>query len=398
MSVIRQIDGLETAELWTPRLWVPKGLLSPVDVRAVQLLSWEELVQTFDPNAFTGDQWNVLMKLAANHWLEHGMIPAHAGKRGLGQAAILGSGKAQSFQEKAIVSAAVANDPYFVLGYVTQIILKLWGAGGACGTSTTVNKGGDGGPGAFLQTTLNVFPFEELRRYVGGRGTTAPAGPLGNPVYSGPGGGYSGLWRLAGNQRLAVAGGGSGGSGGSGSSGYVRGANGKGGGAQNGSDGESWPNAAVRGRGGTTSAGGVGGSSSEFIAGSAGSALQGGAGGDTNGGSGDGLAGGLNGGGDSGLSATVGRSGGGGGGGGEFGGGGGAGRSGGSSSAPGGAAGAGSSVATGQNISYAASATVAAPNSSDQDYVAGRGAGVTGPAANDNSRPSAGDGLLVMTY
>ncbi|MFN7327457.1 MAG: glycine-rich protein, partial [Chitinophagales bacterium] len=245
---------------------------------------------------------------------------------------------------------------------VTQLPVKLWGAGGGGNNSGFLQE--KGGSGAFVKGTIPVTPGEVLTLVVGEAGkwkstaTTYGGGGAGgsDPFearHGGSGGGMSAIYR--GTTPLLVAGGGGGAPAANASS---VASNGGGGGAPNGQDGT--PNAVELngfGKGGTLTAGGAGGTSSVAgFNGTAGTQFQGGNGGN---------------------SSQINAGAGGGGGGGYYGGGGGSGYGFGfnfQESAGGG----GSSYADPSvlNVSMiAGSTTGVAPNSSDPNYASNIGFG-----------------------
>jgi len=249
---------------------------------------------------------------------------------------------------------------------VTEINVKVWGAGGAGGTYG--GNGDGGGSGGYTTATLTVTPGQELIIVVGGGGEYGTAngnGGLGGwpgggygtagDASGGGGGGYSGIFfpSHAHANALIIAGGGGGGTG------YQVG------GAGGGTTGNNGGNPG--GYGGTESAGGTG------TSGEDGSPLQGGNG-DSRG---------------SRTSVTIYD--GGGGGGGYYGG------EGGYGDAKGGGGGSGflhptlasGSLTTGNNGQTTSGGT--APNNSDEDYIAGVGNG-------SNNAADAGTGLIVISY
>jgi len=255
---------------------------------------------------------------------------------------------------------------------VSSLTVKVWGAGGAGGTYAT--NGDGGGPGGYANGTLSVTAGEVLQIVVGEggkEGITWGDGGLGGylgggygtmgDASGGGGGGLSGIFNVSVTQAnsLIIAGGGGAGTG------YRIGG---GGGGTVGGDGTLGGGAAGGGGGGTQSAGGSSSCSS------AGSALQGG--------NGDGTG-----------ARTSGSADGGGGGGGYYGGGGGC------SDAGGGGGGSGylhSTRITNGNLTQgnngAVSGDVNPPETSDEDYIAGRGVGKGG----DNG--DGGNGTIVIKY
>lgn len=100
---------------------------------------------------------------------------------------------------------------YKVPSNVTQLTVKLWGAGGAGGPNLNgISKCFPGGAGAFVQATIPVIPGETLGVYVGGGGLAGKVGTKGNGSDSigGGGGGYTSIYR--GTEPLLIAAGGGG--------------------------------------------------------------------------------------------------------------------------------------------------------------------------------------------
>lgn len=278
---------------------------------------------------------------------------------------------------------------------VTQITIKAWGAGGGGGGGGSARTGGNGGGAAFVQTTLTVTPGETLNLRIGGGGPFGTYLSTSNQVGSGGGGGgYSGVFRgtITQANALLIAGSGGGGgggdnqtdapNGGAGGFGGTATASGSGGGAGTGVTG---------GGGGTNTAGGAAGSGDGSP--TTGSALAGGNGGHL---VNPRISGGINGGGQGGGgNVSAGRPGGGGGGAGYFGGGGGGAANTGDRSGAGG--GGGSSRVTGSNTNIVAGSGQNPGNSSDPDYMTGRGRGGNGGATGSNGA-AGGAGLIVINY
>ncbi|MFM7019817.1 MAG: beta strand repeat-containing protein, partial [Aquirufa sp.] len=262
----------------------------------------------------------------------------------------------------------------------TSIDVKMWGAGG--GGSNTSNS--TAGSGAYVFGKLSVTPNETLTLIVGQGGinkssvaTFGGGGAGGNDpfqsLHGGSGGGRSELRR--GTTSLLIAGGGGGAAGSPTNTTYAGGA-----GIRQGQDGI--PNAQVStgaGKGGTQSAGGLGGTILDITGfnGSNGAQYVGGNGG---------------------VASQSNAGAGGGGGGGWYGGGGGAGNGFGNYQES--AAGGGSSYFNGillqklgipGNTNRTGGSTTAAPNNTDPVYVAGVG---TGGAAN----AAGGNGLVQICY
>jgi methenyltetrahydromethanopterin cyclohydrolase len=274
---------------------------------------------------------------------------------------------------------------------VTSITVKTWGAGGGGGAGGLNRPGGTGGGGAFAQTTLSVTPGETLLIRVGGGGdggTVASGGPN-RSGSGGGGGGFTGVFRTSVSQvnALIVVGAGGGGGGGDTEASSPNGGAGGAGGPPDGSTGSNGSENVTGGTGGTQSAGGAGGSGGGGTDGAAGGALAGGSGGGA-------AAGGLNGGGN-GANGGARAPGGGGGGAGYFGGG-----SGGTApdtTESGAGGGGGASFATGSNSFFIPPSGSQTANTTDSDYVAGRGNGGAGGAA--VTVGTAGQsGLIVITY
>lgn len=270
------------------------------------------------------------------------------------------------FSLKTTFTYTGSEQTWIVPDGVTEVSVKVWGAGGAGGTYGGVGDGG--GSGGYAAANLTVTPGQELKIVVGGGGEHGiasgngglggwPGGGYGTAgdASGGGGGGYCGVFfpsHVHANA-LIIAGGGGGGTGY-----YVGGAGGGTTGNQGGGPG---------GVGGTQSAGGSG------TFGADGSALQGGNG-DSRG-----------------SRTSVTSYDGGGGGGGYYGG------EGGYQDARGGGGGSGflhptlasGNLTTGNNGLTNAGGT--APNNSDEDYIAGVGNG-------SNNATDAGNGLVVISY
>ena len=155
---------------------------------------------------------------------------------------------------------------FTVVGGVTFLTVKAWGAGGA----------ENGAGGGFSIANLSVIPGEDLSVRVGGAGIDGDFSSDG-----GSGGGYSGIFRSS--TPLIIAGGGAGGGGDFGSSG---GTGGVGGGITGGTGTQGASGGGTGGGGGNQTAGGAGPGNAVD-----GSSLQGGAGADNGGGSGSAAAG-----------------------------------------------------------------------------------------------------------
>jgi hypothetical protein len=266
-----------------------------------------------------------------------------------------------------------ADQTFTVPSGVTQITVKMWGAGGGGGSQT-------GGAGGFTSATVAVSANESITVVVGGGGRFSGVGGYGgggnggagSSIYGAGGGGRSALRRIS--TELVTAGGGGGGNmDGNGSTG------GHGGGASGGTGIQAVVGAtplAVPAGGGTQNAGGAGGQQpSGAGVGGAGGPLQGG----------------------NGYSFSTGYYGGGGGGG-WYGGGGGTGNS--NTYASGGAGGSGyisgPGVTQAQTLITASTnglSTAAAlpPSTGETDYLAG--AGVAGAPFGDG-----GPGLVVVRW
>jgi hypothetical protein len=167
-----------------------------------------------------------------------------------------------------------ASQSYIVPVDVTQVSVRLWGAGGASGSGFVFTPA-NGGGGGYVTGLLTVVPGETLTILVGGGGT--PSLPFVNSVNGGANGGGSG------GQGAQVPGGGGGGrsgirrgatelvtAGGGGGSGQSAA-----GGAGGGTIGSAGAPAGSGGGGGTQAAGGAAGGGN----GTPGSAFQGGNGG-----------------------------------------------------------------------------------------------------------------------
>ncbi len=287
------------------------------------------------------------------------------------------------------------NTSYVVPSGVTEITVKVWGAGGGgAGGGWAANNaasGGSGGGGGYSSSVIGVTPGETLTISVGGGG--GGGGSFGGCCGQGRGAGGGGYSRITGIRNgsattLILAPGGAGGGGGNMNS--AGGAGGAGGGSS-GNAGTA-VGATTAGSGGTSGAGGAGGGSN----GTTGSSLAGGAGGGNASGGGGGAAGGFNGGANGGgawnTPGTT-TAGGGGGGGGYFGGGGGGNASSNNRGASGG--GGGSSYLSGTSQTTAAGSGTSPGNSADSF----RGtAGNGGAGGGTNTAGSAGNaGLIRIT-
>jgi hypothetical protein len=160
-----------------------------------------------------------------------------------------------------IFEALGADQLWAVPDGVTEVLVKLWGAGG--GSSSWAEMGGAGGAGAFAMARLPVMPGQVLTVVVGIGGpasaaTTVYGGGGGGAGFGASGGGRSAVRRLS-NDLVTAAGGGAGGSC---SSGYVCG-NGGAGGLARGEDGTASVNSdgsyGLPGAGATLTCGGNGG-------------------------------------------------------------------------------------------------------------------------------------------
>lgn len=236
--------------------------------------------------------------------------------------------------------------------YVSQLFVKLWGAGGGGGAST-------GGAGAYVSGYLSVTPGQTLQVIVGGGGVRATqpslteaggfggggaAGSSGSTFRAGSGGGRSAIQVVPGTDVVTAGGGGGAGS-------YFNNSSpvGGGGGAPNGSNGGISVNAnGFAGQGGTLVSGGGGGSNGTDGTASGGSQYTGGAGGTGSSYGGGGGGSGYFGGGGGGRSNAQARSCGGGGGGSSF-----------------------TSNLTTVTNTPGASGSTNAPNNNDVDYVTG---------------------------
>lgn len=251
------------------------------------------------------------------------------------------------------------NQTFIVPNDVTSLTVKIWGAGGASGTSS-------GGSGGYVTGTLVVTPNENLTIIVGQGGTAnktlayGGGGKAGGNISSGGGGGKSSIIRSG--VELAIAGGGGG-------SGHI--SNGGAGGGLIGINGGAIATMTVA-QGGTQNSGGSAGlkTGTTNSTGTNGSLSLGGNGSSTS-------------------------SSGGGGGGGYYGGGGGGGLDGG-----GGAGGSSyiggltsGSIIGGNSGDFTTAQS--APNSSDINYVSNVGVG----SATQTDPPNpGGNGLIVITY
>ncbi len=116
---------------------------------------------------------------------------------------------------KTVYSYTGVNQTYVVPAGITQITVKVWGAGGGAADIDT-NVGGSGG---FTNATISVTPLETLNIVVSGGGDLGTSGGTGGfggggtggtggGITGGGGGGRSAIYR--GNDDLVVAGGGGG--------------------------------------------------------------------------------------------------------------------------------------------------------------------------------------------
>lgn len=285
--------------------------------------------------------------------------------------------------------SAPGTDTFVVPAGISEITVKLWGAGGGGGAGDG-GVGADGGGGGFATCTLAVTPGETLDVHVGGGGGGGATGSAAGE--GGGGGGRSEISRSG--SGLCIAGAGGGGGGGDDNSNGPGGAGGAGGGTT----GSAGSNAGVGGGGGggTQVAGGAGGSTGSLNRpGQAGGLRSGGDGGGGNGSPGTNNAGGVSNGGDGGLQTPPPSGGGGGGGSGFFGGGGGGSQNGGGNS--GGGGGGGSSLLTGSATSTTAGGGQTPGNNGDPDYVAGIGVGGDGGGSNQPGGDG-GDGRVVVEW
>ncbi len=336
------------------------------------------------------DTWNSTMNLNDGRWnqgtaVAGGFIYAVGGEKS--------AGTTTSY------STTGANT-YVVPAGVTEITVKMWGAGGGGGGGGTNSSGlgGAGGGSGYVSSTLTVTPAESLSVYVGAGGGAGDfsSGPNGN--YSGDGGGGGGRSYIerTGTPLLRAAGGAGGGGGDSSSS-----TDGGGGGAGGGTSGQagSASSSAPGGGAGTATAGGAGGNGSEND-GVAGGSEYGGAGADgatdntgtdgskANGGNPNGGSGGV------GDNDDAGFAGGGGGGDGYYGGGGGSSSI--AGNAGGGGGGGGSSYTTGASTTNTGGSGSVPGNDTDGDR-AGAGSGGTGGLS--SSSGSAGSaGKVTISY
>jgi len=258
-----------------------------------------------------------------------------------------------SFNGKQFFFYTGSEQNFVVPTYISQVYVKVWGAGGAGGGN------GAGGMGAFVSGYLNVTPGSTLKVLVGGGGKYQSGsgggygggGNAGSGNYGGGGGGRTAIRTELGVE-LVTAGGGGGGA----CCGYYGGEGGNPNGANAGGN-----SATFNGKGGTTSAGGAattGGAAPSIP----GSALIGSAGGSS-------------------------TNGGGGGGGGYYGGSGGSGNT--TTSTGGG----------GGGSSYTANLTsvtnITGPNNGDVDYIPGT---AVGPAHHLVNSGTGGDGGVVIYW
>jgi len=94
----------------------------------------------------------------------------------------------------------------------SRIRLALWGAGGGSGGVSDSNIGGEGGGGAFVNSTYDAVPGTEFVVFVGGAGQQGVDTPL-SMCGGGGGGGGGASFVLVDEALIAVAGGGGGGGG-----------------------------------------------------------------------------------------------------------------------------------------------------------------------------------------
>lgn len=320
------------------------------------------------------DAWNTATKLPQANW-GGGTAVAGGYLYSVGGTSLSGQ-----------IFSAQGGSTFVVPAGVTNVDIKVWGAGGGGGSGGSRAAGGAGGGGGYVSGTLAVTPNETLTVYVGGGGAAGTRNTSGG---GGGAGAYSSIYRSA--TPLAIAAGGGGGGGGRSTSSHIGAAGGAGGGTSGIAGGTS-NSTNIGGSGGTPSAGGAAGTGAN--AGLPGSSLFGGAGADGVNGSGDGAGaiGGLTGGGNGGGVLSTTRAGGGGGGSGYYGGGGGAGAG---TSAGGGGGGGGSSLTSGSLTTTAGSGT-APGNASDVDRA---GAGQGGAAGATGAVGTAGsNGIIVISY
>ncbi|MBN2042783.1 MAG: hypothetical protein JW754_03175, partial [Candidatus Aenigmarchaeota archaeon] len=173
------------------------------------------------------------------------------------------------------------SDSFSVPEGVTDILVKMWGAGGGSGGSDNDQSGptsGDGGGGGFVTGNVSVTPGETLNLTVGaGGGGGSGAQESGE---GGGGGGYSIMNRS--NNIVMIAAGGGGGGGTSHDAAYDHGGEGGAGGGTTGETGGRGDanggadQGGYGGEGGSQSSGGSGGSGDTGGDGESGSSLQGG--------------------------------------------------------------------------------------------------------------------------
>lgn len=206
-----------------------------------------------------------------------------------------GSYTAISGKNKVVFTYTGAGQSWTVPAGVTSIYAKIWGGGGGGGSHSGWSYGAAGGGGGHTRGTITVTPGSTLGIVVGGGGVAVDGvsayGGGGarstSGSYGAGGGGYSAIFlsTITNGNELMVAGGGGGGGAARAGIGNTGGA---GGGIQ-GQDGVAPYDGyyVYRGRGGTQTAGGVGGgySGTKFAGGQA-SAYGGGGGGGYYGGSG----------------------------------------------------------------------------------------------------------------
>jgi hypothetical protein len=169
-----------------------------------------------------------------------------------------------------------ANATITVPANCNNVLVYMWGAGGAGGNTGTTYQGGAGGGGAFLKFNLAVTPGHSANLVVGGGGSPAGTGGAnggGNGIggsdachsNGGGGGGYTSL--TVNSSLVAIVGGGGGGAGGScnsgpngaGGGGGVAGTAGSGGGGAGGALEASSTNSGLAGTGSGTGVGSGGG-------------------------------------------------------------------------------------------------------------------------------------------
>lgn len=334
---------------------------------------------------------------------EIGPIPSNINEIGL-----LNADDSLSFARKIQFTAGGSQANFVIPSGVRFALFKLWGAGGAAAQATNSAGGAKGGPGGYIEAVLPVVGGQTVTYYVGegGNGRSDSAGG-GKESVGGSGGGFTALrigsvWYL-----IAGAGGGGGGNNegaGSPSIQWNTFHGGVGGGdiGGQGSSGGVPSIATIGGNGGTQLAGGSINHVGPDTAPTAGSALNGGDGswdlGETSAGPRRGFGGSAQVAGAT-PAAYAFNSTGGGGGAGWYGGAGGGADSG-STGNPRAGGGGGSSYAIDdaevrKNLQGTVG-NIAAPNNSDEDYIAGVGEGGSNSAGGSDG--SGGNGLFVMRY